>query len=722
MADFISFSCNNCGMLYRVPFAQAGRSVQCKQCKTNINIPTQSQVAMPSPLETSVDMNAGDVVMRKETSARRAPTGGTSSRTARVPSGRTASVHGVAPVAPLPQLARPANKGAAPIIIVVAVVVVLGALVAMIIYFGTKDPQSRSSVAAENGASNKPKEQPAALSEADKLRREFEDPTLTSERALDLYRRAQAAKFAKVELSDLARRVLNKLYDDNGGKLSGAQVLGLVDEFATYDLQAETMRLVRLVVARESETAPDGKPNEVFRRMQKMLGREKFEFDSLVQRSAALVEADQKGATELHQKLGDLAKSNPGGWVESADTGKARDLVTQLEAMEKSLKDLERDNPTLVADRAVFKKFKTERAAKAQRWMFISSELFIIYVQLTEPEKEDEQNGEAGARDRVEALRAIAARLGENFVNDWVKPLDLKRSLPAKEKPEEREKKRLEIVVCRDNRALAGYASGVGESMQPGESPDCFYTLKAQRVCVSAEKLGSGAEQLNTEVIFSMSLYQMLFNHYSKDPLLRDEDQRDRGIFHSMLLDNALLRCILTPVRANSRIYLMTAATSTQRSFESCQFFDELEGLNALLARWRKPFARGLDGKGIDSFGAAAFGVRDLVEMISDEQGVQAVRKNFGKVPEIDERLAAALTEGNNYRLLRTAYGDALVLFLYHFERGGKPVYREGLMKFIAADLKGMKREDSLKGFEEALGLNEAKWKQLETEFAASQK
>ena len=64
MADVISFSCNHCGMLYRVPYSQAGRMVQCKQCKNNVSVPTQSQIAAPGMLDTSVEMNAGDQVLR----------------------------------------------------------------------------------------------------------------------------------------------------------------------------------------------------------------------------------------------------------------------------------------------------------------------------------------------------------------------------------------------------------------------------------------------------------------------------------------------------------------------------------------------------------------------------------------------------------------------------------------------------------------------------------
>ncbi len=721
MADVISFSCNNCGTLYRVPFAQAGRSVQCKQCKMNISIPTHSQAMLSNPLETSVEMNAGDQVLRKETSARNAPVKGTSARSARAPSGRTISVHGAAPVAPLPLVVAPQQKSAMPIIIGVVVLIVLGALVSLIIVLGTKDPEKKSSVAAANNAPAKPKDVPAALSEAEKLLREFEDPALTSEKALDIYRRAQTAKFAKAELADLARRVLNKLYDDNGGNYTGAQVLALVDEFAAFELQAEALRLVRMVVAREAETSPDGKPNDVFLRMQKMLGREKFDFEALVRRSAALVEAEHRGAEELHKKLGELAKASVAGWVESAETPKVREAISQLEKMEKALADLERDNPTLVADRAAFKKFRAERAAKSSQWTYIAVASFMIYVQLNEDEKDDAKDGESMARDRVAVIRAAAVRLAETFQNDWVKTLDLKRSLPAKEKPEDREKKRIEIVVCRDNRALATYASYIGETIEPGQSAVCFYTLKVQRVCVSAGELGSG-DQLNTELNFALSLFQLLFNHYSQDPLQRDEDQIGRGIFHSMLLDASLLRCILTPVRANSRIYMVSSASNQQRSLDECTFFDEIRGLNELLAKWRKPFARGPDGKGIESFGGAALTVRNMLEMTSEEQGQQFVLQNFSKMEGVSEELARNMSGGNNYRLIRLAYGDALLLFLYHFERNGRPVYREGLMKFIAKDLGGMKRADTLKGFEEALGLNETKWKQLEDDFASVQK
>ena len=721
MSDVISFSCNNCGMLYRVPFAQAGRSVQCKQCKMNISIPTQSQAAMSNPLETSVEMNAGEQVLRKETSARQAPARAISSRTSRVPSGRTVSVHGAPPVVALPIVVAPQKKSAAPLIIAIAAVVVLGALVTLIIVLGTKDTSAPPRVSAENGASNKAKPEPVVLSEADKIRRELEDPALTCERALDLYRKAQAAKFAKAELGDLARRVLNKFYDENGGKFTGSQLLALIDEFTVYEVQAESMRLVRLLVARETETSPDGKPNDVFLRMQKMLGREKFDFEALVRRSAVLVEAEHRGAEELHKKLGELAKASAEGWVEGAEAPRVRDAISQLEKMEKALADLERDNPTLVADRALFKKFRGERAARNSQWTYIAVEAFMIYVQLNEQEKDDEKQGEALARDRVAAIRAAALRLGESFANDWVKTLDLKRSLPAKEKPEERERKRFEIVVCRDNRALAGYASYIGESLEPGQPTVCFYTLKAQRVCVSAEELGS-ATQINTELNFALGLFQMLFNHYSKDPLLRDEDQRERGIFHSMLLDASLLRCILTPVRANSRVYMVAAASSEQRSLDDCTFFDEIRGLNELLGKWRRPFARGADGKGIESFGGPALTVRNMLEMTSNEQGQELVRKNFVKLPGVSEDLASNMASGNNYRLIRLAYGDALLLFLYHFERDGKAVYRDGLLKFIAKDLGGMKREDTLKGFEEAMGLNEARWKQLEDDFASVQK
>lgn len=728
MADVISFSCNFCGTLYRVPFAQAGRTVQCKQCKQNISVPTQSQAMAPGMLDTRVEMNAGDQVLRKETSARHASTsarrGATSARNIKVPSGRTPSVMGAAPVAPLPVVVAPQQKkSATPIIVAVAAVVVLGAIVTLIIVLGTRDPQSGHRIAsAQNAAPDKPRPQPPALSEAEKLRRELDDPAVTAEKALAIYRRAQAANLSKAELADFARRVLNKLHDENGGAYSGAQVLGLIDEFAPYDLGAEATRLVRAALAREPATLPDGKPNEVFLRMQKMLKRENFDFEALLARAQAMIQAEQEGASEVHARLTELGKKATQGWVEAADAPAIRECISTLEALEKAQQELERANPTLLADRERLKKFRAERASRATHWTYISAAPFMLYVQLTEAERKAGKEGEGDARRRAEPLVATANRLYSEFSSQWAQPLGLKRTLPAGISPEERDTLPFEIVVCRDHRSLANYASYIGESFDPGEEVVAFYTLRSQRACVSAQELSSASNaQVVTELNFALNFMTYLFNFHSGDPLLRDEDQRDRGVFHAMLLDRSLLRCILTPVRAWSSIVQVRPGRS-QRSLESCTFFDPIDGLNQLLAKWRRPFARSEDGRNIESFGGAAFSARNLVEARSSEHGMDLLRANFAKMPGINESLAESMSRASNFRVVYTAYCDAFLLFLYHFERNGKPVYREGLMKFVAKDLAGLKREEALKGFEESLGLDEAKWKQLEEDFASVQK
>ncbi|CAG0956368.1 hypothetical protein PLCT2_00493 [Planctomycetaceae bacterium] len=716
MADVISFSCNHCGMLYRVPYSQAGRMVQCKQCKNNVSVPTQSQIAAPGMLDTSVEMNAGDQVLRKETSARTAPVPRPSNRTSRISSSRVAPVGGAAPIAPLPRIVAPQpQKSLAPIIIAAVVVVVLGGLVVLLFVLGTKDPGAGHKVSAANSANDKPKAEPVVLSESDKIRRELEDPALNAEKALALFRRGQAAKLTQAEQADIARRVLNKLFDEGGAGYTGAQVLALIDEFGAFDLQAEAQRLVRAVVARVPETLPDGKANDSFLRMQKMLGREKFDFDDMLKRTQAMLEAEQDGAPELLTELAASAKTAVNGWVERAEAEKVRTQASRLAQIEQAHKDLLRDNPTLAADRERIKKFKTERAARATAWTYTNTGRFMFYVQLTEQERKDGKPGEKAAKERSEPLVEVARRLGESFMADWAEPLGLTRSLPKALSAEEREKQPIEIVICRDTRSLINYASYIGETVEEDGSVVAFYTLKSQRVCVSCEGLGPGEA---TELNFALNLQSLLFNYYSKDPLLRDEDQEQRGVMHTMLLDRSLFRCILTPVRANS----LRSATGAQRSIMNCTFFDEIAGLSEILARWRKPFARGEGGRGIDSFGGPAFSVRNLVEMRSVEHGCELMRQNFSKLPGVGEELAKSMAQPSNLRTLATLYSDALLLFLYHFQRDDKPVYREGLMKFIAKDLQGLKRDESLKGFEEALGLNDAKWKQLEDEFAASQK
>lgn len=731
MADFISFSCNFCGTLYRVPFAQAGQSVQCKQCKRSVMVPTQSQAMAPGMLETNVEMNAGEQVLRKETSARQAPISGISTRRAttsisargaRTPSGRTPSVLGAAPVVPIPVLVAPAQpKSAMPLVIGLVAVVVVGALVTLIIVLGMKEPARAVQTANSGVATPKPKAEPAVLSEPEKIRRELEDPALSYEKALALYRRAQSAKLTRTELADIARRVLNMLYNENGATLSAAQGLALFDEFAGYDISAETVRVARVFAAREPELLPDGKANEAFLRLQKLLGREKLDFDNLAARCAAMVEAEQAGASDLATKFAEARKAAVGGWVEKTDLPALRVLVEKLTKMESDQAALERENPTLKADRERFKKFKAEKAARASSWTFISDGRFVIYIQLTEAERKAGASGEADARSRAFSLKAIAARIGETFQEQWVQPLALKRALPRDLGAEEREKAPIEIVLCRDNKSLVNYASYIGEQVDSSEPVLSFYTLKSQRVCVSSEELGTG-DQVRTDLYFSLNLISLLFNFHSEDPLLRDEDQANRGVMHSMLLDRSLFRCILTPVRAYSTIYQLRGATSAQRSIDECVFFDEIDGLGGILGRWRKPFSRGSDGKGIESFGGAAFSVRNLVEMKSEEHGSTLLKQNFLKMPGISEELATSMSRENNFRLLATAYSDALLLFLYHFQRDGKHVYRDGLLKFIAKDLGGLKRDEALKGFEEAFGLNEAKWKQLEQDFLDSQK
>ena len=715
MADVISFSCNFCGTLYRVPFAQAGASVKCKQCGRTVTVPTQSQAISPSMNDTGVEMNAGQQVLRKETSARQAPVSPKKAISGRSPntrSGRAISVLGAPPVSPAPLAATPRKSGATPLILVgvLLLVVVAGAagIYAVFSKSGTPEQVTANTVANRPVAAK-------TISERDLIMREAADVSLAPQNVVDLYRRAQKAKLGSTDLGEIARCLLNRIYDANGGSLSSAQMLALAEEMAPQGLQGEAKKIYLMVSNRESETGKDGQTNHEFLRAQKLLGREKADFPALVTRIVALIDAEQEGARELRDELTSLEKKAPGGWTETPEAVAA--LAEKIAKLEKSLRELEATNPNLVNERAAFARFRKERGAQRGKWVSVGAAPFLIYVQLREGEI-DRPNAEAEARERVEDLRAITQRLGTYFLKHWVEPLGLTRSLPRSAKtPAEREKCPIELLLFRDKQSMRGYGSDIGESF--GGDVTQFYSLKVQRVCVAVNDRGT-AEWQATELGMAASLCMILFNHYNADPLTRDEDQKTRGIFRSRFLEETLVRAILTPLRSASG-YDGGRASMSQRSMDECEFFDPLPGLGGLLGRWRQAFQR--DDNGIRSFGGAAFCARDLIEIGSEKEGMERLRQNVIKLPGIDEKLAQSMSGETNYRLISAAYYDALILFLHGFERDGKPVYRDGLLKYIKQDLAGeLAKSDALMAFEKALGLDDAKWKNLESEFLESQK
>ncbi|RIK63360.1 MAG: hypothetical protein DCC64_07330 [Planctomycetota bacterium] len=716
MADVISFSCNACGTLYRVPFAQAGQSVKCKQCGAAILVPTQSQMAAPLATDTSVEMNAGAQVLRKETSARTGAVKGraTSGRSVAVPSGRSRVTPPVVPPMPAPPAASgkvlPLMAGG------FAVVVLLGVGGFFLLRGGSSAGASNAAPKANTVVAEKPRE----LDERARILREADDITLSPEAAVQLYQRALSAKLGKTDMLVVARAALNRIYDGNGGKFESSQLLTLAEEMAPLDLKQEVRRVLLLVSNREPELV-GGKPNGTFLRVQKMLGREKFDFADLLKRASVLIEAEQEGARELHGEIAGHEAKSPSGWSEPETVAAMQACCERLDKLERALKELEAANPNLLAERAAFNRFRQERAGKRVHWTCAGESPHLLFVQLTDAEVKAGAEGEVWARERAAPVRPILKRLWEHFEKDWVKVLGLKRSLPQGVSEGEREAAPLEVLLVPNFRALRALASDFGENIDNQDV--AFYTLKGQRICASIEHLGANSrDAMHLEASLSISILSRLFNFYCAEPLLRDEQQKTRGVMHSFLLNRHLFRCILTPVRCASGIYQVSSDAS-QRHVLDCTFFDSLPALSRLLFTWRQPYERDAERRAIVSFGGPALCARDLLEITSVAEGAARLRENFRKFKGVSEELAETLSSVDNFQLLGYAYGDALLCFLYNHEQGGKKFYREGLLKFIAMDLRGeIASKGQLKAFEEALGLDGPKWKKLEEDFLNSQK
>lgn len=717
MADVISFSCNACGTLYRVPFAQAGQSVKCKQCGAAILVPTQSQAAAPLATDTSVEMNAGAQVLRKETSARTAAVKGraTSGRSIAASSGRSR----VAPVAASSALsvAPAASSKALPLMaggLALVVLLVVGG------FFLLRGGSSSGAPNAAPRSNEVVAEKPRELDERARILRDADDITLSPEAAVQLYQRAVAAKLGRTDLLVVARATLNRIYDGNGGRFESSQLLTLAEEMAPLELKQEVRRVLLLVSNREPELA-GGKPNPTFLRVQKMLGREKFDFAALLKRASVLIEAEQEGASELHDEIAGHEAKSPSGWSEPETVAAMQACCERLDKLERVLKELEAANPNLLAERAAFNRFRQERAGKRVTWTYLGEKPHLLYVQLTEAEAKAGAEGEASARERAAPARAILKRLWEHFEQDWARALGLKRSLPQGVSEAERETTPLEVLLVPSFRALRALASDFGENIDNQDV--AFYTLKGQRICASIEHLGmSSRDAMHLEASLSLSILSRLFNFYSAEPLLRDEQQKTRGVLHSFMLNRHLFRCILTPVRCASGIY-QVSSEAVQRNVLECAFFDSLPALSRLLFTWRQPYERDAERRAILSFGGPALGVRDLLEITSVAEGAARLRENFRKFKGISEELAESLSSVDNFQLLGYAYGDALLCFLYNHEQGGRKIYREGLLKFIGMDLRGeIAAKGQLKSFEEAFGLDGARWKKLEEDFLNSQK
>ena len=131
---------------------------------------------------------------------------------------------------------------------------------------------------------------------------------------------------------------------------------------------------------------------------------------------------------------------------------------------------------------------------------------------------------------------------------------------------------------------------------------------------------------------------------------------------------------------------------------------------------------------GIDSFGGPAVTLRDIVGMTGGDDFIAAFEKNIRTYKGWEADRIKGVTDSmrtpnsQTLTLVLSAYFRGFAMFLWHFEKGGKPKYREKFLKFLVADLKGeVKPENQVEEFAKAFGLDEKGWKEIEADFLAYQ-
>ncbi|MCL4731811.1 MAG: hypothetical protein KJ044_15435, partial [Planctomycetes bacterium] len=376
MADVITFSCNQCHTPYRVAAANAGRAFACKSCGTQLVVPQASTPPAPIvvPQDPEVQLGAGEQVIRKTDSARRASVDPTRMIT------RNSGAHLAVRHAPTAVAAPAAKSGRGLLIGAIAGGVVVVALVAGLWAAGVFSGKPAAgpgtntpNIAANAPAANTPKER----SEREQIMLELGAPGRTPASMIALYKRAVAARLDKADLSVVARAAVDQVANENMSGLTEDEVLDFGQQLERDGYVTEPGRLYLLVSRRWLGKAD---PPPAFERAQKLRKLEKLDFTPLLSRADEILQSGVlDSAKPLRDELVKMSEESESGWVSAETAARFAEIDRTLGDQQAEVERLKRENPFLFVAARARHHFNSQRVASRSAWGVHVSEPLVIY-------------------------------------------------------------------------------------------------------------------------------------------------------------------------------------------------------------------------------------------------------------------------------------------------------------------------------------------------------
>ncbi|MBK8208302.1 MAG: hypothetical protein IPK87_16115 [Planctomycetes bacterium] len=677
MADAISFTCPDCSKAYKVAGEYAGRQFACKQCGNQLTVPAIFA-------EPQVEMGSGTAVMRKTDSGRVvqvvAPTQAFSQqRETTITAAQQARKK-----SPLPVLV-----GVGAVVLVAVVLVTALALGAFSSSVGDGQDHPAGPIGANQSAQDPdvPK-----VSRRDDIMNRLNTPGLALRDFLSLFRQAQEAKLDSADLSLLAEAVVKAAWDEQGGELSDADLMALALELKGMRNDVPTDTLRRTVV--ERYRGKKDKP-EVWAQAQGLLGRQFYDFGPQVTRATGLHDSGVlTGADVLANELRDIESKSDEGWVLKPQLERLQQIATSLDELAAELARIARDEPFRLVAAQVQREVSAERFHARGKWLMDVAEPLIVFAEVGRRSSESETRPEA------ERARQSAAALLEWYRANVATPLELTRSLPAGiESQSERDKAPIVLVLFATQDSWRAYLSDLRATIDTARNKTFIDHTRGRLSGVIPADQSDTNDLLHGLARLAVDLW------HPKAPRELDEKAEFRRATTYFL----------------SR-YFAACISKADDSFAPRDFMQDTGDHRRFLARWIKPFEQDAVNRGVNSFGGPAATVKDLVGMKDSADFPDIFEKHiagYSWPEEVAKSTVNSLrTDSRTLALVMQQYCIGLIMFLYHHEAGGKPVYREKLLKYFKADIDGtVTKDNQLEIFTKTFALDEAGWTELEAQY-----
>ena len=694
-----------------------------------------------SPEESDVKMNAGDQVLRKSPSGRANDANTQFVRSVkRVAVGASisgaqskvghSSVIGAKPIAAHPIMpAKPAAGGspvpepgaenqpapAAPppksnkgvliaVVVVVAILLAVGAAAAAGVF---SPPKVNSNVAnnTPTKTSNQPVKDggsaPVVESERDKLVRQLGDGNKPAATLWDLYQRAKNAKLSDTDLRPFAKPAARKLLDTPLANVTNDDFFSLANDLARLGDANDADAVYRFLLKEEPEVR-NKKPSELYIKLRKVLGFEKYDSMTLAEKLKKYADAEVPGIEPLRDRVREIDKRGDNDWFKLEDVKLFNGVAAEGEELWNKHQEFLKANPFIAQCQAAFKKFLEEPTGHRGKWMWVDVEPYVLYVQMGEKEEKDAALG------RVTILRDALRNAASHFEDVWRKPLALKRQWPVEKSPEDRDAMPIEQLVFNEARWCNMWVNAVQATSWKGGSVNIDpLTMRLGYTCVY-DFMDQTGRNLMKEIL--VQTYSCSFARYRVPNPGALEPDANIPWCNDPFIRYALLFLMVPSVRIQVDVYKA-----------------EPMGFNnaSLIGMFRvRTNPLNIDQNGaIQTAGQQLFTAREMIEIKRESMisfYLQGKVRKFDVEGMTDER--ARVLAMRNGSALFGWYTMALMTFLEWYNEGGDKSqvynYREGLHKFIGMELRGeLDKGDTVEAFSKCLNLDEAGWKLLEERF-----